>query len=439
MRTFRTRLVIPSLLAFTSLGAAACSQPSGAPAPGLAQSQTQSSQSSAVSPAASAAPAGSGSSMGAEEPFTVQSEKFGDGQKAFAAAKDALLTKYYATGLTEEDVYRAAVRGMVEDIDARMHRWNKLLSPSELAEIETQLKGEIVGIGVTIRFDDPSGHIEIMATSEGSPAAKAGLQANDTIVSVNGKLFRGKKEGDAIHELRGKAGDPVTLSVLRGDKLLSFTIVRAPVQVQEVRHLIIDGVGELSVAMFSAKTVPALRAALDDFGAAHVRAIALDLRGNRGGSFDDAIHAAELFLPNGAPIVKLERREGKEETILAKGAPPLPATPVIILVNQDTSSSAELLAGALSENLHARVVGMRTYGKWTVQSIDELGNGYAIKYTTALFHTPSGKSFEGVGLSPDVEVDADRLQVERACFLTDPAARLAADVQLRTAISLLKP
>ena len=432
MRIFQTGPVLTSIVAF--LGATACSQTGAAPAPS-ATSPTAATLPSAPAtlPAASAAP------MVTEEPFTVQTERFGDGQKAFATAKDALLTKYYATGLTEEDVYRAAVRGMVEDIDARMHRWNKLLSPAELAEIETELNGEIVGIGVNIRFDDSTGHIEILGTTRGSPAEKAGLQAHDTIVSVNGKLFRGKRQGDAIHELRGKTGDPVSLSVLREDKLLSFTIVRAPIQLQEVRHLVIDGVGELSVAMFTAKTVPAMRAALNDFSAAHVRAISLDLRGNHGGSFDDAVHAAELFLPAGAPIVKLERREGKEETIASKGTPVLPALPVIILVNQDTSSSAELLAGALSENLHARIVGMRTYGKWTLQSIDELGNGYAIKYTTALFHTPSGKSYDGVGLIPDVEVDADRLQVERACFLMDPAARLAADTQLRTALSLLKP
>jgi carboxyl-terminal processing protease len=137
--------------------------------------------------------------------------------------------------------------------------------------------------------------------------------------------------------------------------------------------------------------------------------------------------------------VKLERREGREETITSKGTPPLPSTPVVILANQDTSSSGELLAGALAEDLHAQVVGMRTYGKWSVQSVDELGNGYAIKYTTALFHTPSGKSYDGVGLTPDIEVDADRAQIDRARAITDPVARLAADAQLRTALALLKP
>jgi carboxyl-terminal processing protease len=209
--------------------------------------------------------------------------------------------------------------------------------------------------------------------------------------------------------------------------------------VQEVKHLLVDGVGELAIGSFTAKTVPAIQAALDDFSAAHVHAIVVDLRGNQGGSFDDAVHAAELFIPNGAPIVTLERREGKKETISSKGTPPMASLPIVVLVNQDTSSSAELLAGALSEERHARTVGTRTFGKWSVQSLDEIGNGYAIKYTTALFHTPSGKTYDGVGLTPDVEVDVDHQQVERVMYITDPVARLAADAQLRTALSLLKP
>src|ERR1700722_2307895 len=244
--------------------AVACSQ-SGGSAPSTTAPAT------AVAMTATGTPAPSPAAT-SEESFTVQSEKFGDPEKAFVAAKNALLTKYYAAGLTDEDIYRAAVRGMVEDVDARMHKWNKLLSPSQLAEIETERSAQIVGIGVSINFDDSTGHIEVLGTMAGSPAEKAGLLAHDMIVSVNSKVFRGKAMLDAIHELRGKAGDPVSLSVLRDDKLLPFTITRAPVETHEVQHFVVDGVGELSVGMFTAKTVPAMRAALDDFSKANVRA-----------------------------------------------------------------------------------------------------------------------------------------------------------------------
>jgi carboxyl-terminal processing protease len=322
-----------------------------------------------------------------------------------------------------------------------MHRWNKLLSPSAYAELTSDLKGEVMGIGVRIKFDSATGHSDVLGTIAGSPAEKAGLHAADTIVSVNGKLFKGKTEREMVAEIRGMVGEAVALSVLRDDKILPFSITRAKVTFDDVSHEIIDGVGYVAVHMFSEKTTRSLATALGDFATAHVHAMALDLRGNMGGSFDEAVHSAELFLPTGTPIVMLEKREGRKETTASKGTPnPALATlPLVVLIDHVTSSGAELVTAALSEERHAKTVGARTYGKWSVQSIEELGNGYAMKYTTALFHAPSGKSYDGVGLAPDIEVDADHDQIERASALTDPKARVAADIQLRTALSLVAP
>ncbi len=418
----------------------ACSQsgsPSGSPAPGPA-----SSLSTQVATTAATAPSTAPSSMhDDEDDLVIPTEKFSEPQKAFDTAKNVLLHDYYASGLTEEDLYRAAVHGMLADVDPRMHRWNKLLSPRAYADLANDLKGELVGIGVRMKFDPATGHSDVLSTIPGSPAEKAGLRATDTIVSVNGKLWKGKSEREVVDEIRGTAGEVVTLSVLRDDKILPFSIARAKVTFDAVSHEVVDGVGYLSVHMFSEKTTRSIKTALDDFAAAHVRAVALDLRGNMGGSFDEAVHSAELFLPSGTPIVTLERRDGKMETTASKGAPlaALASVPMVVLINHDTSSGAELVAGALSEQRHAKTVGTRTFGKWSVQSIDELGNGYAIKYTTALFHAPSGKSYDGVGIAPDIEVDADGAQIERAAQLTDPKARVAADIQLRTALSLLAP
>jgi carboxyl-terminal processing protease len=431
------------IVAVAAVVLGACSQPSSndAPAPAAAPVTTL-----ASAPAPAPATAGSSSPSKSkdewDEPFTVQTEPFGDGDKAFATAKSTLLAKYYATGLTEDDLYRAAVRGMLEDVDARMHKWNKLLAPSELALIQSDLKGELVGIGVRINYDDATARVEILATIAGSPAEKAGLKARDIIVSLNGKSLHGRTLADVVRDIRGKAGEPVTLGVLRDDAIVPFTIVRGTVPVNEVDHFAKDGVGYLSIGMFSSKTVSQMRAALGDLAANGARALVVDLRHNHGGSFDEAVHAAELLVPSAATIVSLEKRDGrgtKTEVLTSKGEPLLATAPLVVLVDHETSSGAELLAAALSEDRHARLVGQRTFGKWSVQSLDELGNGYAMKYTTALFHAPSGQSYDGVGLAPDVEVDMPGDQVERASLLTDPAARLAADVQLRTAIALLKP
>jgi carboxyl-terminal processing protease len=417
-----------------SLLLGACSQPS-APAPtGNAVTTTA----SAPAAAPMSAPASMSKYGEDDEPFMVQTEKFADGEKAFAEAKAAMLTKYYAEGLTDEDVYRAAVRGMVEDIDARMHRWNKLIGPRELALMNSDLSGEIVGIGVNIHFDEATGHIELLNVIPGTPADKAGLMAHDTILSVNGKLFKGRSLMDALEGMRGKAGDPVTLSVLRDDKIISVTIVRAKVALQIERHFVVDGVGYVRIEMFSATTAPSVKKALEELAVAKVHALVVDLRDNQGGSFDEAVHTAELFLPSGAPIVTLERRAGKKDVITSKGEPILASVPMAVLVDRGTSSGAELLTAALAEGRHAHTVGGKTWGKWSVQSVDELGNGYAIKYTTAIFHAPSGASYEGVGLTPDAVVDMDKAQVERALVMNDTTARLAIDATLRTALVLLK-
>jgi len=395
MRTLRSLLPpLSPLVAF--LGALACSQPGGsttAPATGSPLATT------AMSVAAASAAPAAATSM-SEEPFTVQTEAFGDGPKAFEAAKEALLTKYYAAGLTDGDVYRAAVRGMVEDIDARMHRWNKLLSPAQLAEMETELSGEIVGIGVSIRFDDPTGHIEILSTTPGSPAEKAGLLAHDTIVSVNGQIFRGKTLMDAIHELRGKAGDVVALSVLRDDKLLPFSIARAAGAAsrggahdhQRCRcalHLHVHGEDGLRGTRFARRVLRRARSRHRTRPPREPRWL-VRRRDPHGGA-----------LPPQRCVdreARASRRERGDDHVEGDSSSPVdagrdPGEPGHVV-------QRELLAGALAEDLHAQVVGMRTYGKWSVQSVDELGNGYAIKYTTALFHTPSGKSYDGVGLTP---------------------------------------
>ena len=374
-----------------------------------------------------------------DESAPPPAEKFEGGPRAFDAVKKTLLNDYYATGITEDDVYRAAVQGMLEHVDAKMSKWNKLLSPAEVAEIRDDLKGELVGIGVKINFDPSTGHIEVQGTAAGSPAQRAGIQQGDLIVSVNGKLYKGKTERDVVTDIRGKAGEPVKLSILREDKLLALEVKRDVVQMEEVTHATYDagGVGYVQIHGFSSKTPAMLKAALEELATKPPRGLVLDLRQNKGGSFDEAIASAELLLPAGTPIVRITGRGGKEETFTAKGHPILPSLPLVVLVDHETSSGAEFVTAALQEGRRARVVGGRTYGKWSVQMISDLPNGYAYKFTSALFQSPSGKSFGGVGLGPDVEVDMERDQVEKSQAQPDASRRLAMDVQLRTAIALL--
>jgi len=409
----------------------ACSQPpttggAGEPAPATA--------SSVVVAEASPAPAAAASG---DRDFTVPSEKFSDAQRNFEAAKKALLDGYYDPSITEEDLYRAAVAGMLERVDGKMHKWNRLLSPPELAELRSDLMGEIVGIGVKIELDPATGYIDVRGTVPGSPAEQAGIAPPDKIVTVNGKLYKGLGLHSAVADIRGKAGEPVTLSILRGDKLVSVRVVRGKVVFDQVRGSIVgDGVGLVEIPGFNSKTPGALGDVLTDLSAKGARALVVDLRDNQGGSFDDAVAAAGEMVPAGSTVVVLRKR-GTSQPITAKTAPIGHDVPVAVLVDNDTASSAELLTAALQELRHATVVGSHTQGKWTVQTIDDLSNGYAIKYTLGVFTSPSGRSFEGTGLLPDVEVDQSADARDRARLDQDPVKRLADDAPLRTAIAVL--
>jgi carboxyl-terminal processing protease len=377
----------------------------------------------------------------AERDFAVPSEKFSDASRNFEEAKKALLESYYDGSFTEDDLYRAAVAGMLERVDPKMHKWNKLLAPSEVAELRNDLKGEIVGVGIGIELDPATGYIDVHKVYPGSPADRAGLAPPDKIVTVNGRLYRGLTLHDVVADIRGKAGETVTLSVLRGDKLVSVPVVRQKVIFDQVTHFLLGGagssvVGYVQIPGFNARTPEWLRDALTDLASKGARALVVDLRHSPGGSFDDGVAAAGELVPAGSTVASLHKRE-KIEPVVAKTTPVLPDVPIAVLVDHETASSAELVTAALQELRHATVLGSRTQGKWTVQRVDDLSNGYAIKYTIALFAAPSGKSYDGAGMAPDVEVDQSDDATERAQKETDVPKRLAEDAPLRTAITVL--
>lgn len=384
--------------------------------------------------------AAQGASPGpAKPPSAAPQVPFADAQHAFEKARKDLLEGYHRDDVGEEQLYRAALQGMLEHLDPAMKGWHKLLSPAELAELNSNLQGELVGIGAEIRFDPESGYTDVLGLLPRSAAERAGLLPGDKIVTVDGKLFKGSTQAEVIAKIRGKIGEPVVLSVLRGDKLVEITVTRDRIALDVTTHFMASRkVGYLLVRGFSAKTAPAVKGALSDLSQKGAQALVLDLRDNQGGAFDEAIATAGLFLPNGTPVVVTKKRGDKRETAVSKGEPILGQVPLKVLVNEKTASGAELVAGALQEARKAELIGERTFGKWSVQIIDELGNGWAIKFTVGLFETPGGRSFEGEGLSPDIEVDMDDRMTGRILNESDPAKRLAADGQLRTAVGLLE-
>ncbi len=424
----RSLYLVPSVLL-------ACSQP---PSP---SGQTTGPGSGAVTVAAAISPAltpVATAHPGCDDDDTsVPAEKFTESARNFEEAKKALLDGYYDTGITEDDLYRAAVSGMLQRVDPKMRKWNRLLAPSEIAELRNDLQGEIVGVGIGIEIDPATGYIDVQRVYPGSPAERAGVAPPDKIVTVNGRLYRGLTLHDAVADIRGKAGETVTLSILRGDKLVSVPLVRQRVVFDQVSHMIVGGnVGYVGIPGFNAKTPQELHDALTDLASKGAHALILDMRHSPGGSFDDAVAAVGELVPAGSTVVTLSKR-GKVEPIVPKTTPVELEEPIAVLVDHETASSAELVAAALQELRHATVVGSKTKGKWTVQRVDDLPNGYAIKYTMAMFASPAGRSFDGAGMAPDIEVDQADDATQRAQTEMDPVKRVSADVQMRTALAVL--
>jgi carboxyl-terminal processing protease len=193
------------------------------------------------------------------------------------------------------------------------------------------------------------------------------------------------------------------------------------------------GMALVSIRLFNERTPAELKAALARVG--NARGLVIDLRHNPGGMLDRMVDCAGLFLPGGTPVASLVERGGSEKRLTASGGAPV--RPVVVLVNETTASSAEVLAGALREGLHARLVGKRTQGKWNVQRLNELDNGWVVKLTIALIRTPGGESPDGKGLAPDVQVEMPATEIDKAQRISDPAQRLQADPQLATAVNLL--
>ncbi len=349
-------------------------------------------------------------------------EKFENGEKMLQAVKAELLENY-VKDVSEEALYRAAVQGMLSAVDPARRDANKLMSPAQFAELTIEMKGELVGIGVQFKFDSPSGRADVTGVIKGSPAEKAGVRVGDAVLTVDGVSYKGKGIRDLVNAIRGKPGGKVTVALLRDAAIVTSTIERQKIGFDSVAHELLPGdIGVLTIHGFIESTPQATRDALVAMKGA--KALIIDLRDNEGGMLDRSVDVAKLLLPKGKVITRLEYRHGKDD-VRTNDAEPLTTVPMVVLINGATRSSAELTAAALREGVHAPLIGTKTFGKWSVQVLKELPNHYVMRYTVASFKTPDGKSYEGEGIAPDIEVERD-------------AAAKAPDTQLRTALNFLQ-
>lgn len=371
---------------------------------------------------------------------TFAAENFSDSEANFKLVMQKLLEKYIDKNLSKDELYKAATAGMLSSLNKSEETWNKLMSPDDMKELELDLAGKVTGIGAEMKFTEQTGYATITKIVPNSPAEKSGIKKDDQILSVDGKKFKGKPFKDLVYSIRGQVGKKVGLKILRDDRIISLDIKReiipwTPVEFQKVDN----NTGLLAIGYFTEDSPKLVETSLREVNEQNIKKLIVDLRGNSGGGFDQAIKVTELFLPKGKVITTTKNREGKIETFKSNGGLLNNDVQVILLTNKETFCGAELLAAALKENKSVKIVGETTFGKWNAQTVESLPNKFAIKYTVKEFRSPLGNSFQDTGLKPDVEVilpkDVDSRELSSRF---DVSKRLELDAQLKAAFELVK-
>ena len=303
----------------------------------------------------------------------------------------AHLKRDYVDTLPDSLIYRDAVRGLIGELH---DPHSVFLDPKRLSRLDESTSGHYAGVGIQMDVRDSG--ITVVATLHGTPAEQAGMQSGDRIVEIDGKATRGLTSDEALKTLRGPAGTSVRVGVERPgvETPLSFTLTRREIQINPVQHALMlgDGIGYVDLTIFSADAAADLAHATDSLRAAGAKSLVLDLRGNPGGLLDQGIGVADLFLDSGQPIVSTRGRTADENRSFSdRAAQRWGSMPLVVLTDSNSASASEIVAGALQDHDRALVVGTATYGKGSAQRIFRIDDG-AVKLTTALWYTPSGRS-----------------------------------------------
>ncbi len=308
----------------------------------------------------------------------------------------------YVEPLDDEALMKAALRGLLADLDPH----SAYLEKDEAQDLVEQTEGAYSGIGVEIE-QRPDRSLMVVGAIDGTPAQRAGLRAGDTIIAVDGQVLATRGADAASRELRGKPGTKVTITFLRpGDATpRDLVITRETIRVTSVSSRLLEpGYGYLRISTFQADTGPQVKrhlTALAAKSAGGLSGLVLDLRSNPGGLLNAAVEAADALLDKGLIVRTKGRLPYSNASFHAKAGDAISGAPVVVLVDAGTASAAEVLAGALRDHKRALVMGSRTFGKGSVQTVVPLENGDSVKLTTARYYTPSGKSIQASGIRPD--------------------------------------
>lgn len=317
----------------------------------------------------------------------------------------------YVKDVTETEVLEAAINGMLTSLDPH----SAYLPAKSYDEMKITTTGEFGGLGIEVTME--RGAVKVVSPIDDTPAFEAGLEAGDYIIKIDGEDVQGMTLTEAVDKMRGKVGTDIEIKVFRESERKAFdvTITRDKIKVRPVRSFLErDGIGYMRISTFNANVDSNMKKELDKLIKENddkpLNGLVLDLRNNPGGLLTQAIAVSDAFLNNGQIVSTKGKIEGQNQIFNAEQGDVLKGAPVVVLVNNGSASASEIVAGALQDHSRGLVVGTKTFGKGSVQTVMSLPSGAGMRLTTALYYTPSGRSIQAEGIEPDVIVKPAKLE-----------------------------
>ena len=315
----------------------------------------------------------------------------------------------YVEEVTDETLIEAAIQGMLRSLDPHSSYLNK----KTFKDMRVQTKGEFGGLGIEVTME--GGYVKVVSSIDDTPAHRAGLEPGDLISRIDNTEVQGLTLSEAVEKMRGRIGTDILLTILRKNvEPFDVTITRDKIRIRSVRSRVEGEIGYVRITSFTEQTTSGLKdafAKLDKkIGADKIRGYVIDLRNNPGGLLDQAVSVSDMFLERGEVVSTRGRAEGNAQRFHARPGDLADGLPIVVLINGGSASASEIVAGALQDHRRAIILGTKSFGKGSVQTIIPLGRNGAMKLTTQRYYTPSGRSIQAKGIEPDILVEPSKVE-----------------------------
>ena len=316
----------------------------------------------------------------------------------------------YVESVDDKKLIEDAIRGMLSGLDPH----SSYLNTSEFTELKVGTTGQFGGLGIEVGMEN--GFVKVISPIDDTPASRAGIQASDLIIKLDEKSVKGMTLNDAVKVMRGKPNTDIILTVAReGEtKPLIFTITREIIRVKSVKNRMLEpGFGYVRITNFQSRTTADLLKAISDLQKENpLEGLVLDLRNNPGGVLNGAVGVSDAFISDGLIVYTEGRVDDSSHRYTATPGDSLNGAPLVILINGGSASASEIVAGAMQDHKRAIIIGTKSFGKGSVQTIQELHNGSAVKLTTARYFTPNGRSIQAKGIEPDIKLSTLKISAD---------------------------